>query len=140
MIDCLNPAKYLELSDKSISINESRNTVYSMKMILILSFMIFSLIVSYCIQSTSAIEPLLHDKDLRIEKVNEGLSFPVSISFLGDNDIVVLEKNNGTVNRIINGQMIDKSLLQVNVDNRGERGLLGSAVHFSSSGKTKVYL
>ena len=52
----------------------------------------------------------------------------------------MLEKNNGTVNRIVNGQMIDKSLLQVNTDNTGERGLLGSAVHVHSSSKTNVYL
>jgi aldose sugar dehydrogenase len=111
-----------------------------MRIIALLSIAFISVIFSYCIQFTYAIEPLLHDKDLKIEKVYEGLSFPVSISFLGDNDILVLEKNNGTVNRIINGQMIDKSLLQVNVDNTGEGGLVGSAVHVNSSGKTNVYL
>src|SRR6187431_2413554 len=111
-----------------------------MKIIVILSLVIISVIFSYCIQFTYAIEPLLHDKNIKIEKVYEGLSFPVSISFLGNNDMLVLEKNNGTVNRIVNGQMIDKPLLQVNVDNTGERGLVGSAVHFNSSGKTNVYL
>jgi aldose sugar dehydrogenase len=111
-----------------------------MKIIFILSLIFILVMVSSNIQFVSAAGPLLYDKDLKIERVYEGLTFPVSMSFLGDNDILVLEKNNGTVNRIVNGQMMDEPLLQVNVDNLGERGLLGSAVNVDSLGKTNVFL
>jgi glucose/arabinose dehydrogenase len=40
----------------------------------------------------------------------------------------VLEKNQGTVRRIVNGNMLDKPLLDVNVANRDERGMLGIAI------------
>ena len=50
------------------------------------------------------------------------------MAFLGQNDILVLEKNKGTVQRIINGRMLPKPLLDVNVANENERGMLGIAV------------
>jgi glucose/arabinose dehydrogenase len=50
------------------------------------------------------------------------------MAFLGPNDILVLEKNNGTVQRIVNGKMLPQPLLDVDVTNQGERGMLGIAV------------
>jgi aldose sugar dehydrogenase len=50
------------------------------------------------------------------------------MAFLGPNDILVLEKDNGTVQRIVNGQMLSEPVLDVNVANKFERGLLGIAV------------
>jgi glucose/arabinose dehydrogenase len=50
------------------------------------------------------------------------------MAFLKPNDILVLEKNNGTVQRIVNGVMLRKPLLDVNVATRSERGMLGIAV------------
>ena len=47
------------------------------------------------------------------------------MEFMGQNDILVLEKNDGTVQRIVNGQMLKKPLLQVIVDGKDKRGLLG---------------
>jgi len=72
--------------------------------------------------------PTLSDPTLKIEKVFTGLKFPTSMAFLGPNDILVLEKNQGTVRRIVNGNMFDKPLLDVNVANRDERGMLGIAI------------
>lgn len=37
------------------------------------------------------------------------------MAFVGQNDILVLGKDNGTVRRIINGQMLEKPLLDANV-------------------------
>jgi aldose sugar dehydrogenase len=39
-----------------------------------------------------------------------------------------LEKDNGTVQRIVNGKMLPEPVLDVNVANKFERGLLGIAV------------
>jgi hypothetical protein len=49
------------------------------------------------------------------------------MAFLGENDILVLGKENGIVNRIVNGQMLEKPLVDVNVYGLGENGLLGVA-------------
>ena len=48
--------------------------------------------------------------------------------FLGPNDILVLEKNEGLVKRIVNGNVLSIPLLDVNVSNNIERGMLGIAV------------
>jgi aldose sugar dehydrogenase len=73
-------------------------------------------------------EPTINDPNLKTEVVFKGLQFPTSLAFLGPNDILVLEKNNGTVQRIINGNMLPQPMLQVPVANKGERGMLGIAV------------
>jgi glucose/arabinose dehydrogenase len=73
--------------------------------------------------------PNITPPDLRLEQVVKGLNFPTSMAFLGPNDILVLEKNNGAVQRIINGNVLTKPLLHVNVVNTTyEEGLLGLAV------------
>ena len=72
--------------------------------------------------------PIIEDPNFGIEVVSIGIEFPSDMAFLDINDILVLEKNEGTVRRIVNGQMLDKPLLGVNVSNSSERGLLGIAV------------
>jgi len=74
-----------------------------------------------------AVVPTVNDKKLKIEVVAEGLEFPTNMVFLGQDDILVTEKNKGTVQRIFNGE-IQNTLLDVNVATRAERGLLGIAV------------
>jgi glucose/arabinose dehydrogenase len=77
----------------------------------------------------SAKGPIINNNtDLKAEVVFTGLKFPTSMAFLGPNDILVLEKNNGTVQRIVNGIMLKNPLLDVNVANKGERGMLGIAI------------
>jgi aldose sugar dehydrogenase len=68
------------------------------------------------------------DPKLRIELVYDGLKHPTSMAFLGPNDIVVLERNNGTVQRIVNGVKSDIPLLDRDVATNGERGMVGIAV------------
>jgi aldose sugar dehydrogenase len=41
--------------------------------------------------------PILNDSNLKVEVVFEGLTSPTSIAILGPNDILVLEKDKGTV-------------------------------------------
>ena len=50
-----------------------------------------------------------------VETVTEGPEFPTTIAFLGPNDILVLEKEKGTVQRIINGKVLPQPLLDINV-------------------------
>ena len=70
----------------------------------------------------------------------QGLRSPSTMTFLGPNDILVLEKNNGTVQRIVNGKMLPGPLLHVNVANKIERGMLGIAVAKHENGSTYVFL
>ncbi|HYZ49941.1 MAG TPA: PQQ-dependent sugar dehydrogenase [Nitrososphaeraceae archaeon] len=72
--------------------------------------------------------PTVNDPNLKVEKVFEGLRFPTKMAFLGPNDILVLEKDNGTVQRIVNGKILPEPVLDVNVANKFERGLLGIAI------------
>jgi aldose sugar dehydrogenase len=62
---------------------------------------------------------------LKVELVTEGLSFPTSMEFIDSNNILVLQKNTGTVHLVSNGIIQKKPLLKVQVDTNGERGLLG---------------
>ena len=49
-------------------------------------------------------QPYVIDDKLSVKVVFEGLKFPTSMAFLGPDDILALEKNDGTVQRIINGR------------------------------------
>ena len=78
-----------------------------------------------------------------------GIVFPpfgrgnTSMAFLAPNDILVLEKNTGKVDRIINGRLSSTPVLDVAVANYIERGLLGIAISpttLSPDGKRYVYL
>src|SRR5215207_9135975 len=68
------------------------------------------------------------DPDLKLELIFNGLSHPTSMAFLGPDDILVTEKNSGTVQRIVNGGILNEPLLDVNVARKEERGMLGLAV------------
>ena len=78
--------------------------------------------------------PSLSDPNLKVELVATGFDFPTSIAFLGDNDILLLEKNTGIVNRIIDGN-ITNPVIHLNVSSKDERGLLGIAL--TGNGESK---
>jgi len=85
--------------------------------------------------STAKIEetPKLIDKGLEATVVVEGLKRPTSMAFLGPNDFIVLEKKTGIIKRIMNGTLLETPLLDVEVANEKERGLLGVAVSKSDN-------
>jgi hypothetical protein len=60
-------------------------------------------------------------------------------AFLGYNDILLLSKNDGKVLSIQNYTLLSKPLLDINVTNQWESGLLGIAIS-SDSGKVYVFL
>ena len=62
---------------------------------------------------------------MRVEPVVEGLEFPTTMAFLGPDDFLVLEKEKGTVQRVINGEMLPEPLLDVNVATSQERCMWG---------------
>jgi aldose sugar dehydrogenase len=85
----------------------------------------------------------VRDPDLRIEEVVTGLKRPTAMAFLGDNDIIVTEKDNGTVRRVIDGVLQPEPLVDVAVANdndTNERGLLGMAIAKQSETTTYVLI
>jgi aldose sugar dehydrogenase len=96
------------------------------------------------LQSSSdrAALPTTDDSNLKADVVFRGLQSPTAMAFLGPNDILVLEKNNGTVQSIVNGHILQYPLLKVPVANIGETGMLGIAVaqHKNDGRPTYVFL
>ena len=80
----------------------------------------------------------LYDKSFKAELVKSGLASPATMAFIGPNDILVTEKKEGTVQRIVNGNST-APLIKLDVSSTDERGLLGIATSTSSDG-TYVFL
>jgi glucose/arabinose dehydrogenase len=72
--------------------------------------------------------PAILDPNLKAELVFRGLRYPTSMAFSGPNDILVTEKDAGTVRRIVNGTELKPALLSINVSTFAHRGLLGIAI------------
>jgi glucose/arabinose dehydrogenase len=83
---------------------------------------------------------VVKDPNLKVELFAQGLKSPTSMAFLGPNDILVLEKDTGTVQRIVNGKMLPQPILQVPVSTTSERGILGIAIAKHTNGPTYVFL
>jgi len=71
--------------------------------------------------------PILRDANLKTEIIIDDLKFPSGMEFIGNDDLLVIEKNTGKVKRVTNGQVVS-DLLDLNVATESERGLLGIAV------------
>jgi aldose sugar dehydrogenase len=84
---------------------------------------------------TAYAQATINDPNLRAELISGGMSFPTSMAFLDDNNILVLEKE-GTVRLISNGVMQDSPVLQVPTDSKNERGLLGIAISGNNGNAT----
>ena len=84
-------------------------------------------------------KPKLPDSHLKVEEVVTGLDTPTTMAFLGPNDILVLEKDKGTIQRIVDGKLAGQPLPDVNVANSVERCMCGIAVAKHDS-KTYVFL
>jgi len=77
--------------------------------------------------------PSLEDPNLAVRTLVSGLQQPTTMAFLGANDVLVLEKASGKVQRVVNGT-VRGAVLDLAVNFASERGLLGIALdpHFPS--------
>jgi glucose/arabinose dehydrogenase len=102
-------------------------TIFSL--ILVSTAIIFgSLILNINYTAMAQKQPIINDPNLQAEILVEGLSFPTSMSFIDNNNILVLEKEEGTVRLISNGILQEQPVLKVDVISNNERGLLGIAI------------
>ncbi len=84
--------------------------------------------------------PSVNDVNLTVEQVAGGLISPTTMAFLDEDTILVLEKENGRVMIIEDGQLQPEPLLDVAVANDGDRGMLGTAVSRENDTTTYVFL
>ena len=71
----------------------------------------------------SPIQGEINDSDLIGETVMSGLDAPTAMTFLGLEDMLVIEKNTGKVQRILDGEILEEPLLDVNVERRIGKGI-----------------
>lgn len=79
--------------------------------------------------------------EFQVRAIVNGLKSPTTMAFLDPTHILVLEKDQGTVRMIENHTLVTKPLLDLNVSNKFERGLLG--IELSNKSKkdlSNVYL
>jgi len=70
------------------------------------------------------------DPNLQVTTViNSGITQPIGIVFLGQNDFLVLEKASGQVKRVINSVIQAAPVLDLAVNSNSERGLLSLVLH-----------
>ena len=70
-------------------------------------------------------ETKLFVEDLVVEKYVSNLCCMITTMTFVDNDILILQKSDGSVRLIQDGVLQEKPVLDVNVDSIGEKGLLG---------------
>ena len=146
-------------NNKGIMVSNLLSTGVHRSFILIIgivSFIIFSINIllyfepnqTFAVKST--VLPNILDSNLKADLIFQsefkregGTLSPVSsMAFIGVDDILLLNKNNGTVNRIVNGAMLRDPLIDVNVANERERGMLGIATsnNLTKDGVRYVFL
>ena len=81
---------------------------------------------------------MLHPR-LGVRPVAEGLNLPTTMAFIGTDDMLVLEKNTGQVQRVVDGE-VQSTVLDLDVNSASERGLLGIALHPNFPTDPGVYL
>jgi glucose/arabinose dehydrogenase len=108
---------------------------------LLLATIVASLMVFGASQPAAAQDPgptMLHPQ-LTVQQVVGGLTTPTAMAFIGEDDMLVLEKNTGQVKRIVNG-VVQGTVLDLAVNFASERGLLGIALHPNFPANPGVYL
>jgi glucose/arabinose dehydrogenase len=88
----------------------------------------------------SAFGQTLNDSRLHVRELVSGLSQPTAMAFIGPGDILVLQKGDGGVRRVINGVLQPGEVLDLAVNSASERGLLGIAVHPNFPSTPFIYL
>ena len=84
-------------------------------------------------------EPTMLHPTLGVRTLVGDLVTPTTIAFIGDNDMLVVEKNTGRVRRVTNG-VVGATAIDLAVNFASERGLLGIALHPNFPTNPGVYL
>lgn len=83
--------------------------------------------------------PLMLRPFLKLDLVLKNVKDPSTMAFIDTDEFLMLDRVNGTVERVVNGQKLDRPLIDLEVSQ--SEGLLGIAVGLNqSSGLKQVYL
>jgi aldose sugar dehydrogenase len=116
------------------------NLIFITALLVLTSLVITFMPTAYSIYN-GTINPTIADPKLKVQLVADGLDHSTSMAFLGPNDILALNKNDGTVQRVVNGTVLKEPLLDVAVSYKMDRGMLGIAVaKHENGGPTYVFL
>ena len=100
---------------------------------------IFLALLGAILPGSTAAQPTLSDPNLAVELVAGGLDTPTTMAFVGPDDILVLQKNNGQVRRVLSGVLQPAPVLDVAVNFASERGLLGMAINTQQPPRVFLY-
>jgi glucose/arabinose dehydrogenase len=106
--------------------------------VIYLIILLISIIYEYP-QLSLAKPTVVADRKLGVEKVFVGSIKPTTMSFIGQNEFLILERNEGKVYHVENGVMDPKPLLDVNVATDGYRGMIGIAAS-TKNNITNIFL
>jgi glucose/arabinose dehydrogenase len=88
--------------------------------------------------SQSVLPRIVGDQDLQVQKVLSGINVTSNMAFLGIDDLLILEKNEGTIKRIVNSSMHPQPMLDLNVVHSD--GLLGIAISEGRVSQKNVFV
>ncbi|MDQ3903563.1 MAG: PQQ-dependent sugar dehydrogenase, partial [Thermoproteota archaeon] len=81
-----------------------------------------------------------NDTSIKIQPVYAGLKFPTAIAFLGPDDILVLQKENNTIMRIVNGRMLDEPVLNLGNTVKIKGCMCDIAISHNNNGTSYAFL
>jgi len=92
-----------------------------------------------CVPALPGSQQQLVDPGLQFEELVAGLDEPTTMAFIGPDDLLILQKKDGRVLRVLDGQM-QGAVLDVAVKYEAERGMLGIATDPDFVNSGHVYL
>lgn len=113
--------------------------VYRAAALLVALAMVIALIPGLALAQDGPGGPVMLDAQLDVRTVVEGLNTPTTMGFLNENEFLVLEKNTGMVQHVMNGTVVGTAL-DLGVNFASERGLLGIAIDPDFDNNGYVYL
>jgi glucose/arabinose dehydrogenase len=91
------------------------------------------------LKSREDIQPeFIIDPKLKIEVVSQGLQYPTTMSFIGLDEFLVLEKEKGVTRIVMNGSLLKEPILNINASGP-ETCICGIAVIKDSKTQTSVF-
>jgi glucose/arabinose dehydrogenase len=85
-------------------------------------------------------QPLVRDKNLTVNHLVQIPFKPSNMAFVGQNEILILDREAGKVYRILDNKLIPKPILDVNVATIGYRGMLGIDTSHTKENVTYIFL
>src|SRR5215208_5314446 len=99
----------------------------------VVTIVLSTIMIEYSNATTSSEDdegPVINDPRFKAELIYKGIRYGTNMAVLSPDDILVLERFEGTVQRIVNGNKLEEPVLDVDVSSQD--GMLGIAVPSSS--------